>query len=159
MMVNGKILCVTSPTPTSSQHFPTPSSFYEYDPGSNLFTSVAFPTGTTDLVPYTTRMLDLPDGTVLFSESSRQLYLYQPDGSPLTAGKPVIGSISLNNDGSYHLVGTLLNGISEGAAYGDDAQMSSSYPLVRVTNSTGSVFYARTYNWSSTSIMTGNRPL
>jgi autotransporter-associated beta strand protein len=159
MMVNGKILCVTSPKPTSSSHFPTPASFYEYDPVANSFTNVTFPTGITDLLPYTTRMLDLPDGTVLFSESSRQLYLYQPDGSPLAAGKPVISSISLNNDGSYHLVGSLLNGISEGAAYGDDAQMNSNYPLVRLTNSSGSVFYARTYNWSSTSTMTGNRPL
>jgi autotransporter-associated beta strand protein len=159
MMVNGKILCVTSPKPTSSNHFPTPTSFYEYDPVANSFTNVTFPTGTTDLLPYSTRMLDLPDGTVLFSESSRQLYVYQPDGSPLAAGKPVINSISQNNDGSYHLVGTLLNGISEGAAYGDDAQMSSCYPLVRLTNSTGSVFYARTYDWSSTSIMTGQRQL
>ena len=159
MMVNGKILCVTSPAPTSANHFPTPASFYEYDPSSNSFTSVSFPASTANLLQYTTRMLDLPDGTVLFSLSNRQLYLYQPDGSPLAAGKPAISSISLNNDGSYHLVGTLLNGISEGAAYGDDAQMSSSYPLVRLTNSSGNVYYARTYNWSSTSIMTGNRPL
>jgi hypothetical protein len=51
----------------------------------------------------------------------------------------------------------LLNGISEGAAYGDDAQMNSNYPLVRVTNSAGNVYYERTYNWNSTSVQTGNR--
>jgi hypothetical protein len=33
--------------------------------------------------------------------------------------------------------------------------MSSDYPVVRLTNSTGQVYYARTYNWSSTGIMTG----
>ena len=54
------------------------------------------------------------------------------------------------------MTGTLLNGISEGAAYGDDAQMCSNYPLVRMTNSSGDVYYSRTYNWSSTSVMTGN---
>jgi hypothetical protein len=55
------------------------------------------------------------------------------------------------------LTGTLLNGISEGAAYGDDAQMNSNYPLVRLTNSAGNVYYERTYNWSSTGVMTGNK--
>jgi hypothetical protein len=55
------------------------------------------------------------------------------------------------------LTGTLLNGISEGAAFGDDAQMNSNYPLVRLTNAvSGLVYYARTYNWSSTSVMTGS---
>jgi len=159
MMVNGKILCLTSPAPTSSNHFPTPATFYEFDPVANTFTSVSYPLDTSHLQPYGTRMLDLPDGTILFSQSSLQLYVYQPDGSPLASGKPTITAISLNSDGSYHLTGTLLNGISEGAAYGDDAQMSSCYPLVRITNSTGAVAYARTFNWSSTSIMTGNHQL
>ena len=100
-------------------------------------------------------MLDLPDGTVLWSDTSQQLYVYQPDGSPLAAGQPVINTLTANGDGSYHLTGTLFNGISEGAAYGDDAQMDSNYPLVRMTNSAGTVIYARTLNWSSTGVMTG----
>ena len=49
----------------------------------------------------------------------------------MSAGKPVITSMSTNADGSYHLTGTGFNGISEGASYGDDAQMDSNYPLVR----------------------------
>jgi hypothetical protein len=96
-------------------------------------------------------MLALPDGNVLYSHFNNQLYVYQPSGSPLAAGKPSIYGISQNSDGSYHLTGTLFNGISQGAAYGDDAQMDSSYPLVRLTSG-GSVSYARTYNWSSTSV-------
>src|ERR1019366_5169852 len=84
-----------------------------------------------------------------------QLYVYQPDGSPLPAGQPVISTLTTNGDGSYHLTGKLFNGISEGAAYGDDVQMSSDYPLVRLTDSTSGVYYGRTYNWSGTSIMTG----
>ncbi len=36
--------------------------------------------------------------------------------------------------------------------------MDSNYPLVRLTNNTsGSVYYARTYGWNSTSVMTGTR--
>jgi len=100
-------------------------------------------------------MLDLPDGSVLYSDFGSRLYVYQPTGAPLASGKPVINSITQNADGSYLLTGTLLNGISEGAAYGDDAQMNSNYPLIRLTDSAGHVRYARTFNWSSTGVRTG----
>src|SRR5438045_8246880 len=33
--------------------------------------------------------------------------------------------------------------------------MNSNYPIVRLTDATGNVRYARTFNWSSTSVMTG----
>ncbi|MGH7992715.1 MAG: hypothetical protein ACREDQ_04305, partial [Limisphaerales bacterium] len=158
MMVNGKILCATGP----AQTYNGPVSFYEYDPVANSFTRVNVPDGSPALqfaYPYLTVMLDLPDGTVLFTDFGSQLYVYQPDGLPLTSGKPIINGITWNADGSYHLSGTKLNGISQGAAYGDDAQMDSNYPIVRMTNSTGNVFYARTYDWSNTGVMTGNTPV
>ena len=158
MMVNGVVLCAVSPAPTSNA-YPSPTSFYEYDPVANAFTQVNGPTGLTLSGPsYNTRMLDLPDGTVLFTSYDSQLYVYQPSGAPLAAGQPTVTGITANFDGSYHLTGTLLNGISEGAAYGDDAQMNSNYPLIRMTNSAGNVYYARTYNWSSTGVMTGSTP-
>jgi hypothetical protein len=77
----------------------------------------------------------------------------------VASGKPTISSITANGDGSYHLAGTQLNGISEGAAQGDDAQMDSNYPLVRLTDGSGNTYYGRTYNWSSTSVQTGNTPV
>jgi hypothetical protein len=155
MMVNGKILCdVGNPT-----NYNEPSHFFEYDPVANSFSQVNGPTGTSDDVPpYYGIMLDLPDGTVLYSDTLTILYDYQPSGSTLAAGQPTITGISENADGSYTLTGTLLNGISEGASYGDDAQMNSNYPLVRVTNSVGNVYYERTYNWRSTGVMTGSAP-
>ena len=156
MMPNGKVLCVAGPFPLYS----APSSFYEYDGAANTFTAASGPTGPTySARPYGTKMLDLPDGTILFSTGGcPQLFVYQPDGSALTEGKPTISNITLNaSDGSYHMTGTLLNGISEGAVYGDDAQMDSNYPLVRLTDSSNNVYYARTYNWSSTSVMATNR--
>jgi hypothetical protein len=157
MMVNGKVLLAMTP-PLGPHIFTSPTYFYEYDSVANSFTEVNGPTGLTFPSPsYPMRMLDLPDGTVLLSTSSSQLYVYQPGGTPLAAGQPTINSLSQNGDGSYHLTGTLFNGISEGAAYGDDAQMNSNYPLVRMTNLvTGLVYYARTYNWSSTGVMTSN---
>jgi len=152
MMVNGKILCITSPAGS----YNPPAVFYEFDPGTTNFTQVSGPDGTgSTTITYECRMLDLPDGTVLFT-TGNSLYIYQPGGTPLAAAQPAVSSITQNPDGSYHLTGTQLNGISEGAAYGDDAQMNSNYPLVRMTNNaTGNVYYARTYNWSSTGVMTG----
>ena len=150
MMVNGKILCALSPTNSY------PTTFYEYAPVANSFTSVIGPAGPIFYSnPFPMRMLDLPDGTVLFVSSGSQLYVYQPDGAPLAAGKPSISTLTTNGNGSFHLTGKLFNGISEGAAYGDDAQMSSDYPIVRLTNSPNGTYYARTFNWSGTSIMTG----
>jgi hypothetical protein len=160
VMVNGKILCAIGPLP-AGMTFPAPTSFCEYDPSSKTFAPVLAPGGGTNdnVPPYQTAMLDLPDGTVLFSDGGRQLYVYAPAGSPLASGKPAIQSITQNPDGSLHLAGTLFNGISEGAAYGDDLQMNSNYPLVRFTDGGGNVFYGRTYNWSSTSVQTGARVL
>ncbi|HWF18993.1 MAG TPA: kelch repeat-containing protein [Verrucomicrobiae bacterium] len=153
MLVNGKVLCAFGPSDWSIQS----TSFLEYDPASNAFNAIAGPTGTNyPMVAYGMRMLDLPDGTVLLSVSGPNLYVYRPDGSPIAAGKPAITSITTNADGSYFLSGKLLNGISSGAAYGDDAQMDSNYPLVRMTDANGNVYYARTANWSSTGVMTGN---
>ena len=161
MMVNGKFLCILAAV-CGNGGCSSPYYFYEYDYSAGSggsFTQVTTPSGglTFDIFPGS--MLDLPDGTVLYSYFTNQLYVYQPDGSPLPAGKPAITSITANADGSFHLIGTGLNGISEGATYGDEAQMNSNYPLVRMTNNaTGYVYYARTYNWSNTGIQTGSAP-
>jgi len=155
MMVNGVILCATGPAGTLT----SPVTFYEYDPVANAFTAINAPNGGTTLgtVPYVCNMLDLPDGTILFSSDSSQLYEYKPTGAALAAGQPAISGIVANADGSFTLSGTLLNGISEGAAYGDDAQMASNYPIVRLTSSTGSVYFARSFGWG-TGVMTGATP-
>jgi hypothetical protein len=43
--------------------------------------------------------------------------------------------------------------MSQGAAYGDDVQAATNYPLVRITNlHTGHVFYSRTYDHSSMAV-------
>src|SRR5438445_2638928 len=39
------------------------------------------------------------------------------------------------------------------------AQMDSNYPLVRLTDRSGNIYYARTYSWSSTGVMTGISPV
>ena len=145
MMVNGNILCAFSPAGT----YNSPIYFYEYNYLTNAFTQVSSPTGGTKMsaATYYTTMLDLPDGTVLFAEQgSKSYYQYTPSGSPLAAGKPTINKI-IPSCPSFMITGTLFNGISEGASYGDDWQMATNYPIVRFTSGTN-VYYAKTTNWN-----------
>ncbi len=102
-------------------------------------------------------MLVLPTGQVLMSDQSSTLFVYTPSPTtPNPVQQPHVTSISGNGDGSATLTGTLLNGISEGAAYGDNAEMSSNYPIIQLTGADGTVRYARTFNWSSVGVATGN---
>lgn len=166
MLVNGRVLFVAAPVPTAADLAsginPQGVSFYEYDPVGNTIAKVADPafTGRTidKTASYEVGFLALPDGSALMTQTVRDLWVYRPNGAPLAAAKPTISSITQNSDGSYHLVGTLLNGISEGACYGDDAQLNTNRPLVRITDAFGTVSYARTFNWSSTGVMTGSTP-
>ncbi|MBS1635195.1 MAG: T9SS type A sorting domain-containing protein [Bacteroidetes bacterium] len=162
MMVNGKILCAFSPSSTATATdsiFKTPTYFYEFDYLTNTFTQVQAPNGTDTLnvAGYVTNMLDLPDGTVLYaSQGSAQYYIYTPAGSPLASGKPTINSVNRISCDTLMLTGTLFNGISQGAAYGDDWQMATNYPIVRLSNGTN-VYYAKTFNWNSYGVMRGNQ--
>ncbi len=160
MMVNGKVLCATSPVPTSGNHFPTPTSFYEYDYTSNSFTRIDAPAGglTMNMPCYYTGMICLPNGQILYStQNSNQYYIYTPDGSPLASGKPVIKKVRRVYGHVFKMAGTGFNGISEGATYGDDWQMNTNYPIVRLSSGSN-VYYARTYNWNSTGVMRGSQP-
>jgi len=154
MMVNGRIVVAAA-----TKLLDGSTRFFDYDYLTNAFTPIDGPTGLNYAKPaYLVTFLTLPDGSVLMSSASTQLYQYVPSGTPLQEGKPVITSLSHNNDGTYHLTGTLLNGISEGASYGDDAQMATNYPIIRLTDGS-SIYYARTFNWSSTGVMTGSTVL
>jgi hypothetical protein len=163
MMVNGKILCAAAPAPTSfGTIFIPPTVFYEFDYISNTFTLIDAPDGTPSLniACYQASMLNLPDGTILYAsqqDSSIGLnyYVYTPSGTPLAAGKPTIANIVQNDCNSFSIYGTLFNGISEGACYGDDWQMETNYPIIRLSSG-GNIYYARSFNWNSTGVMRGN---
>ncbi len=149
---NGNVLCVTSPATYGT------AVFSEYDPVANSFTTIPGPTtySRSDIV----RLLALPNGQILQTFGGSNIpYVYTPVGAPQDAWRPTISSITRNNDGSYHLIGTQLNGLSEGGSYGDDANMSSNYPLVRLTDSAGVVRYCRTFNHSTMGLATGSTPV
>ncbi len=144
---------------TFSPTFTGPTQLFDFDPTTNTITQfTSLPAQlTSDLsgAAFTKRMLVLPTGQVLLTGNSNRIWIFTPSDSPIAASQPTVSSVVLNSDGTYTLTGTQLNGVSEGAAYGDDAEMSSNYPIVQLTSG-GTVRYARTFNWSSTGVQTGS---
>jgi hypothetical protein len=158
LMVNGKVLCLVAPD-GEGYTYPNGQKFFEYAYDAGGGTLTAAPDSgldSADTPAFTGRMLALPSGQVLFSNLNTQLAVYTPDSGPNPAWKPVVLGISANMDGSFHVAGTQFNGLSEGAYYGDDASMSTNYPLVRLTSGSGVVTYARTFNHSTMGVATGS---
>jgi len=99
-------------------------------------------------------MLMLPTGQVLFSDGSVQLWIYTPDGLPDPSSVPVFADMKYSGAGVFTLHGVRMNGPSAGSNFGDDAESDENYPIVRLQDARGNVFYAQTKNWSSTLIGT-----
>jgi len=102
-------------------------------------------------------MLVLPTGQVLYSGGlgAQSLEIFSDGGSPNPAWAPTITAVptQLAAGQTYTLAGWQLNGLSDGAAFGDDYQSSTDYPLVQITNNgTGAVVYARTFGMTNRSI-------
>lgn len=157
IMPDGKILCAVSDTAPDPFTFPSPTYFYEFDYLTNTWTNISAPSGadTLDGPCYTTCMLQLPDGNVLFSHFyDSQYYVYTPTGTALAAGKPTIDTVIKLTCIRYMAIGHKFNGVGYGATYGDDWQMATNYPIVRLTAGS-KVYYARSHNWNSTGIQRG----
>jgi hypothetical protein len=136
-----------------------PIAFDMYDASSNTIVPVPnVPTAAEDS-SYNTRLLALPNGQILFGDGTRHMEVYTGGGTANPAWAPSIDGISstsLTPGKIATLSGTQLSGLSQGAAYGDDVQDNTNFPLVRITNSkTGVVTYARTTKWSNVSIAPG----
>ncbi|HTX36068.1 MAG TPA: kelch repeat-containing protein [Bryobacteraceae bacterium] len=165
VMPNGKVICVGgSAVADQGDYFSQGVTFLEYDPSSS-----ANPIPNLDVQPpipsttYTFQLwfLVLPTGQLLVSAQGQTLYLYTPDpatSAPNPAWKPA--NISVPNPmvtgHSYTLSGTQLNGLTQAVAYGDDGNMATNYPIVKlVQSSTNQVVYLRSYNFSTMGIATG----
>jgi hypothetical protein len=153
LLPSGNVLVDASPGV-----FQNGAHFFEFN-GSNLLSVPAAANSSTHS-SFQGRMLLLPAGQVLFTDGSSLVQVYTAAGIPQVEWKPVItslpGTLVL---GSYNnlISGRQFNGLSQGAAYGDDAQMATNYPLVRITNNaTGHVRYARTHNHSTMAVATGS---
>ncbi|MDQ2814422.1 MAG: hypothetical protein M3Z75_21805 [Actinomycetota bacterium] len=139
----------------------TPTHFFVYNASSSTLTQVTDVPNAPNDSSYYTRMLDLPNGQVLFNDGSNQMEVYTAGGTPNASWEPSISALSstrLAPGRTYTLWGKQLAGLDQGAAYGDDVQNNTNFPLVRITNSaTGVVTYARTHDWTSVSVNPGTR--
>lgn len=141
---NGKVLMMASPL-----IFKTPSTFLEWD-GRKLTEIPPAPNASNDS-SYYGNFLVLPTGQILFTDFSF-VSVYNPENVVNDAWAPhvVFAPDQVLAGRSYLVAGFLFNGMSQGAAYGDDVQAATNYPLVRITNdATGHVFYSRTHGHSS----------
>ena len=173
LLPSGNILVQTGPGFNTA-----PSSFWEFN-SSTLTPQNTGPVGATGTVnqpqcnsgtPNTTnvksfqgRMVLLPTGQVLWDAglgvNCTSVYTSNNnvDRNPVMRPAPHINNVnnltsnitlsrgSTNNT----LTGSMLRGVSQGAAYGDDAQSATDFPLVRITNNTsGNWCWGRTHDWA-----------
>jgi uncharacterized repeat protein (TIGR01451 family) len=163
VMTNGHVLFTAGAIGADS-----PVHFFEFDPTVPIDSSLTDVTPAISLStpsqPFVINMLLLPTGQVLVElpvqgVGPAPMYVYTPDGAPQAAWKPTITSVVASGS-HYTLTGTQLNGLSEGASYGGDLnEMATNYPIIELKNAAGKVYFARTFNWSSTGVATGSLPV
>jgi hypothetical protein len=167
LLPSGNVLCIAGPVDGIADHYLAPMFFFEFEPGTGTFALIANPPGNpATLPPFVGRFLLLPNGDVLFSNGTTNVAVYEPAGGPGPTWLPTITAIqdlagnavtNLAVDTWYTLVGRQLNGLSQAVNYGDDAQMATNYPLVRIQNdASNDVVYCRTQNHSSMGVATGS---
>lgn len=102
-------------------------------------------------------LMVLPTGDVLVGGGPTQTYTSK--GTYQTSWQPTISSSpsTVTRGSTYAISGTQFNGLSQAAAFGDELQTATNYPLVRIANnSTHHVFYARTHDHSTMGVATGS---
>jgi hypothetical protein len=101
-------------------------------------------------------LMILPNGQVLVGGGTTEVYT--STGTYQTSWQPTISTYpsAVTRGSTYSITGTQFNGLSQAAAFGDELQTATNYPLVRITNnSTQHVFYARTHDHSTMGVATG----
>jgi len=120
------------------------------------FASYEFNGTTLTTVPSTPgSLMLLPTGQVLVGGTE----VYTSSGTYSPAWAPAIHAVpsTVVRGSTYKITGTQFNGLSQAAAFGDEYQTATNYPLVRITNkSTGHVFYAKTHGHSTMGVATGS---
>jgi len=153
LLPDGNVLLDTSPGV-----YKPGSKFFEWD-GTALHSVPGTPNASVD-PSYYGSMLILPTGQMLFTDGSSDVEIYTPVGNPCAGCAPTITSVAstLTHGALNQIVkGTQFNGLSQGSAYGDDAQQATNYPLVRITDSAGHVVYCRTHTFSTMAVATGGK--
>jgi Bacterial Ig-like domain (group 3) len=155
LLPDGNVLVAASPL-----LFMKPTRFYETDgTTTSAPTQVTSTPNAANVSSFQVTMLLLPTGQVLVTDQSSDVEIYTPSGTYQSAWQPTISSLSSNlgKGQTYPISGTQFNGLSQASSYGDDAQMATNYPLIRITNTgSGHVLYARTHDHSTMGVATGS---
>jgi hypothetical protein len=102
-------------------------------------------------------ILMLPSGQALVETNSVEVY--NPKGKYQAAWAPKVTKYphTVNRGTTYQIFGKQFNGLSQAAAFGDEFETATNYPLVRITNTaSGHVFYAKTHDHSTMGVATGD---
>ncbi len=121
--------------------------FYEFD--GTHFTATLESNGGSLLV--------LPTGEVIVGGSE----VYTATGTFIQPWAPLITVCpsTVVRGQSYFIFGRQFNGLSQAAAFGDEYETATNYPLVRIkNNATGHIFYAKTHDHSTMGVATGAVP-
>jgi len=153
LLPNGRVLCIAGPK-LDDGWAGSPSHALELN-GMNL-AQVPDPPNATGSPTWVCRLLLLPTGEVLCSVRSNDIQIYQPDGAPSPTWAPTISTLptSITTGSTVSLEGTKLNGLSQANSYGDDAQMATNFPIVRIERD-DEVHYCRTHEFSTMAVATG----
>jgi hypothetical protein len=171
---NGFVPGTTNGQPSLFWEFST-AGMTPANPGVGTLTPVNNPpcndAKNTNVGSFQGRMLVLPSGgqqndeailwdAGLFSDNGNavncaSVYRTNPgDGSPNNVMRPpphvnTVSNTTLFRGNTYTLTGSMFRGVSQGAAYGDDAQSATNYPMVRITNNASKkVCWGRTHDWA-----------
>ena len=152
---SGNVVVMASPFVGT---FSAPATFYEWN-GSSLSVLPGPPNAVND-ASFVGHLLVLPTGQIMFTDFTTDVEILTTTGTYKNSWQPTIRSFPTTvtaGGANYSISGTQFNGLTQGAAYGDDFQDASNYPLVRIVNSaSGHVFYCKTHNHSSMGVATGN---
>ncbi|HTQ04023.1 MAG TPA: hypothetical protein VMI54_09205, partial [Polyangiaceae bacterium] len=118
-----------------------------FDPTTNMVSPMMPPANNVANIPID--YVNLPNGQVMVTGSGAD-YILTPDSGPQDAWRPTVSSVTYDaTSKTYTLTGTQISGLVNGADEGDDMTMAQNYPIVWLKDTSGNVYFCRTFDFSS----------
>ena len=157
LLPNGNILV------PAAVGYGAPTVFYEFTKSNTWVPVLTAPPGANSDSTSDTELLLLPTGQVLFTDGRTDVEIYTPANQnydpswapQLCGGNCGSGVTLVSNNLTNRISGLRFNGMSQGAMFGDDSQMATNYPIIRISDA-NHVYYCRTHNHTSMGVQTGN---